>query len=677
MPMHEVMRNAFRDGNDRPRRGAPVAVRSRSMLAGVAVACVVLGGAGAAQASPGHSDFGRSHRPVCGAAPVGFARCNADVVTDAAGAPLATAGPRGYGPGDLRAAYGLSTLSTAAGGGQTLAIVDAYDDPNAESDLAVYRSQYGLPPCTTANGCFRKVNQRGSTAYPSANASWAQEISLDLDMASAICPNCHILLVEADSNSIDDLGAAVDRAAELGATQISNSYGGDEYRRETTDEAHYNHPGIAITASSGDSGYGVQFPAASRYVTAVGGTSLVRDASAPGGWTETAWSGAGSGCSAYVAKPAWQTDSGCPRRSVADVAAVADPETGVAVYDSLAYQGSAGWMVFGGTSVSAPIVAGFDALIGTAAATPSYPYAHVGSYLDIASGANGACTVTYLCTAGPDYDGPTGLGTIDGTPPAALPTATTTTASPIADTTATATATVNPNGTVTSVRFLYGTTTAYGSATAQQPAGSDTADHAISAPLSGLAPATTYHYRAVATTDCGCRHNTSYGADASFTTAAGATAPSNGGAGSASTGGGTATGTVTSGGSLDTTADPAVLTATGPTSAPGAAPALTGTTARATRRSAKLKIRRATITRGKLDAVVAITRLAAGGKIRITFRAHHHTIHFSEKASHGRLRFTHKLPTTQRHAPTGMLTITYAGDHRVRPARARIRAKAS
>jgi hypothetical protein len=664
MPTHEVMRNASGEGNDRPRRWASVSVRSRSMLAGVAVACVVVGGAGAgaAQGSTGHSDFGRSHRPVCGAAPVRFARCNADVVTDAVGTPLATAGPRGYGPGDLRAAYGMGTLSTVAGGGQTLAIVDAYDDPSAEPDLAVYRSRYGLPPYTTANGCFSKVNQRGSTIYPSEDASWAQEISLDLDMASAICPNCHILLVEADSNSIADLGAAVDRAAALGATQISNSYGGDEYRRETTDEAHYNHPGIAITASSGDSGYGVEFPAASRYVTAVGGTSLVRDSTAPGGWTETAWSGAGSGCSAYVAKPAWQTDSGCPRRSVADVAAVADPETGVAVYDSFAYQGSAGWMVFGGTSVSAPIVAGFDALMGAAAAPPSYPYAHVGSYLDIVSGTNGACAFAYLCTAGPDYDGPTGVGTIDGTPPAALPTATTTAASPIAETTATATATVNPNGTVTSVRFLYGATTAYGSATAEQLAGSDTDDHAISAPLSGLAPATTYHYRAVATTDCGCRQNTVYGADTSFTTATDATAGY--------------AGTQTSGPSLDTTAAPApVVTATDPTPAP--APALTATTAPATRRSAKLKIRRATITRGNLDAVVAITRLAAGGKIRITFRAQHHTIHFSEKVSHGRLRFTHKLPTTQRRAPTGILTITYAGDHRIRPARARIRAKAS
>jgi hypothetical protein len=662
MPIRQVMRNAYRDRNDRPRRGAPVAVRSRSLLAGVAVACVVLGGAGVAQASPGHSDFGRSHRPVCAAAAVGFARCNADVVTDADGAPLATPGPRGYGPGDLRAAYGMTTLSTTAGGGQTLAIVDAYDDPNAESDLAVYRSQYGLAPCTTANGCFRKVNQRGSSAYPSANASWAQEISLDLDMASAICPNCHLLLIEADSNSIDDLGAAVDRAAALGATQISNSYGGDEYRRETSDESHYNHPGIAITASSGDSGYGVEFPAASRYVTAVGGTSLVRDSTAPGGWTETAWSGAGSGCSAYVAKPAWQTDSACRQRSVADVAAVADPGTGVAVYDSLAHQGSAGWMVFGGTSVSAPIVAGFDALIGVAAAAPSYPYAHGGSILDIVSGTNGACTLAYLCTAGPGYDGPTGLGTIDGTPPAALPTATTTAASPIADTTATATATVDPNGTATSVRFLYGTTTAYGSATAQQLAGSDTADHAISAPLSGLAPATTYHYRIVATTDCGCRHDTSYGADASFTTAAGATAAF--------------TGTQTSGLSPDTIADPALApTATDPTPAP--APVPTAGIATAPRRSAKLAIRRAAITRGKLDAVVAITRLAVGAKVRITFRAHHHVISFNLRVSNGWLRFTRTLPARQRHARTGVLTVTYAGDHLIGPARARIRPKAS
>ena len=172
------------------------------------------------------------------------------------GRPHGHPAPNGYGPTDLQSAYNIFTQSSTAGGTQTIAIVDAYDDPNAEADLGVYRSQYGLPPCTTANGCFKKVNQQGQQSnYPATNAGWAQEISLDLDMASAICPNCKLLLVEANSNFFSDLAAAVDRAATLNATQISNSYGGGEYSGETSDESHYNHPGVAVTVSSGDSGY--------------------------------------------------------------------------------------------------------------------------------------------------------------------------------------------------------------------------------------------------------------------------------------------------------------------------------------------------------------------------------------------------------------------------------------
>jgi PKD repeat protein len=342
-------------------------------------------------------------------------------VTDAAGDPLVTPAPNGYGPTDLQSAYNIFTQSSTAGGTQTIGIVDAYDHPNAEADLGVYRSQYGLPPCTTANGCFRKVNQQGQQGnYPATNAGWAQEISLDLDMASAICPNCKLLLVEANSNFFSDLAAAVDRAATLNATQISNSYGGGEYSTETSDESHYNHPGVAVTVSSGDSGYGAEFPAASKYVTSVGGTTLNRNSSVPRGWTETAWSGAGSGCSAYISKPAWQSDSGCARRTIADVSAVADPSTGVAVYDSVPFHGSSGWMVFGGTSAAAPIVAGFDALIGSSAGSPSYPYGNPGSYYDITSGSNGSCGGSYLCTAKTGFDGPTGLGTpkgSGGTPP--------------------------------------------------------------------------------------------------------------------------------------------------------------------------------------------------------------------------------------------------------------------
>ncbi|MFC6982611.1 putative Ig domain-containing protein [Streptomyces cirratus] len=327
--------------------------------------------------------------------------------------------PSGYGPTDLQSAY---ALSASAGAGATVAIIDAYDDPKAESDLAAYRSQYGLPACTTANGCFRKVDQNGGTSYPTADAGWAGEISLDVDMVSAVCPQCHILLVEANQPSMEDLGAAVNRAVAMGAGYVSNSYGGGEDSTDpASDASYFNHPGVAITVSSGDSGYGVEYPAASQYVTAVGGTSLSRASGTSRGWTESVWgtsaggNGAGSGCSGFTTKPSWQTDSGCAKRTVADVSAVADPATGLAVYDS--YQAS-GWNVYGGTSASAPIIASVYALAGTPAAgsyPSSYPYARTASLNDVTSGANGSCSGSYLCTAKAGYDGPTGLGTPNGT----------------------------------------------------------------------------------------------------------------------------------------------------------------------------------------------------------------------------------------------------------------------
>ncbi len=372
-------------------------------------------------ASAAPSPVGVAHRnvPVCSAPTSDDAACHAirhDTITsDGQVTPNAT--PGGYGPADLQSAYKLGSAAASAGAGQTVAIVDAYDDPKAESDLAIYRSQYGLAACTTANGCFRKVNQHGGTKYPRANGGWAQEISLDLDMVSAACPNCHILLVEADNTSLTNLGAAVNEAAALGATVISNSYGGSESTSDTTyDSAYFNHPGVAITVSSGDGGYGVQYPAASQYVTAVGGTTLALASNARG-WNETVWSGAGSGCSAYDPKPSWQTDPGCTRRTVADVAAVADPNTGVAVYDSYSYQGSSGWLVFGGTSVAAPIIAAVYALAGNSSGVTygSFPYSHPGALFDVTSGSNGACNGSYLCTGATGYDGPTGLGTPNGT----------------------------------------------------------------------------------------------------------------------------------------------------------------------------------------------------------------------------------------------------------------------
>ena len=366
----------------------------------------------AVSAAPNQTPSLPSVVPVCpGPAQPGTARCHSLRRTDINGIQPNASTPSGYGPSQLLSAYNLTTAGTP-----TVAIVDAFNDPNAESDLGVYRSQFGLSPCTTSNGCFIKVNQSGGIRYPRADGGWAQEISLDLDMVSAICPNCHILLVEASSNSFANLAAAVNYAASVtGVVAISNSYGASEFSSEgtATYDAPYNHPGIAVTVSSGDGGYGVEFPAASQYVTAVGGTHLVSDTSSRG-WTETVWSGAGSGCSAYITKPTWQADTGCSRRTVADVSAVADPNTGVAVYDSFH---QSGWLVFGGTSVASPIIASVYALAGNAGSTTygSYPYSHTSSLFDVTSGSNGSCGGSYLCTGGTGYDGPTGLGTPNGT----------------------------------------------------------------------------------------------------------------------------------------------------------------------------------------------------------------------------------------------------------------------
>ena len=386
-------------------------VRLLSLLAG-AVALM----AGVASTPAGAVGTGAEHLPSCGAVAAGSARCHAILAKPAGGPLFVGASPSGYNPPDLQSAYALP--SATAGAGQTVAIVDAYNDPNAESDLGVYRSQFGIPACTTANGCFRKVSQSGDTKYPRNNGGWAQEISLDLDMVSAVCPNCHIILVEASSNSFANLLAAVDEAANLGATEISNSYGGSESSGETSYDSHFNRPGIAITASSGDGGYGVEYPAASQYLTAAGGTTLSH-ASNTRGWAETAWSGAGSGCSAYEPQPSWQTNNSnvatvCSRRAVADVSAVADPNTGVSVYDSYSYQGNSGWLVFGGTSVASPIIASVFALAsGVTTYSASYPYGHSTSLYDVTSGSNGGCG-NILCNATAGWDGPTGLGTPNG-----------------------------------------------------------------------------------------------------------------------------------------------------------------------------------------------------------------------------------------------------------------------
>src|ERR1700681_80946 len=272
-------------------------------------------------------------------------------------ARTAAASLPGLHPADLQSAYALP--SETAGSGQTIGIVVAYDDRSLESDLAVYRAKFGLPPCTTGNGCFTKVGLGLLGTLLGGNQGWGQEVSIDTQLASAVCPKCKLVVVEAPSDAPASLLAAARIAVAHGATVVSNSYSMDESAAE--DDASYAI-GVPFVFGAGDSGAGAQWPATSTHVIAVGGTSLARDGSARG-WAESVWAGSGGGCSAYIAKPAWQNDAECANRTANDIAAFADPNPGVAVYDSYLSR-SAGWRTYGGTSVSAPIVAGAVALAG-------------------------------------------------------------------------------------------------------------------------------------------------------------------------------------------------------------------------------------------------------------------------------------------------------------------------
>jgi subtilase family serine protease len=404
-----------------------------ALVSAAALALTTIALAPSAGADPSPTGQANRNVPVCLAPGNGSASCDAirrDEV-DAHGKTVPTAAtapvPGSLGPKDIQSAYNLTGLKSS---GRTVAIVDAYDDPTAEKDLGVYRSQYGMTTaCTTDNGCFTKVGQAGTSALPSPDRGWGQEISLDLDMVTATCPDCHILLVETNSSSLADLNAGVAYAAGLKdaagnpvVAAISNSYGGSD-----TNGANYKayqnaaNAGIAVTASTGDSGYGDQSPASFPGVVAVGGTSL-KHAATTRGWTETAWTGAGSGCSRYNAKPSYQDPAltKCSNKANADVSAVADPNTGVAVYDSTPdSSGNVGWMQFGGTSASSPIIAGVYALSGNTANAGSLPWTayakKTGGLYDVTSGLNGHCATRVWCSAGSGWDGPTGVGTPNGT----------------------------------------------------------------------------------------------------------------------------------------------------------------------------------------------------------------------------------------------------------------------
>jgi subtilase family serine protease len=349
----------------------------------------------------------------------GDIRCDAFVRTTPSGTYRAFAAPNGYGPADLQDAYSVPPPI----GRPTIAIVDAYGYAALESDLGVYRAQYGLPACTRANGCLTIVNASGQTsplpADPPATDDWTLETALDVQMASAICPACRILVVQATDNMGTTLYTAQNSAAALGATVISNSWGGPETTQKIAFEPNFDHPGIAIFVSAGDHGYneggaGPHYPSVSAHVISVGGTRLVRDAGARG-WNEVAWSlasgnGTGSSCSAMVAKPAYQSAVPCAFKAATDISAVADPATGVAVYNS-----KYGWIVLGGTSAAAPIVASIFAVAGHGAdASGPFVAQHSSRLYDIKSGSNGACG-SAICNAGAGWDGPTGYGSPNAT----------------------------------------------------------------------------------------------------------------------------------------------------------------------------------------------------------------------------------------------------------------------
>jgi hypothetical protein len=421
--------------------------RNLKLVALAAVCCAwVASPAGSAQAASGAlqplSMTPSATQPyaACAPRPAGEAACQA-VITPAA-AKLAAISPAvssttsgidgsGLAPADLESAYDLP--SGTAGGGQTVAVVDAYNDPTAEADLAAYRSAYGLPSCTTAGGCFDKVNQTGGKTYPSQPNSeegdWPVEESLDLDMVSAICPNCHIMLVEANSASDTDLATAENEAVSLGATEVSNSWASSEFGGESSYDSAFDHPGVPITAASGDWGYdndeygaGVpSYPAASPYVIAVGGTDLT-SAGNSRGWSETVWARSGSGCSVYEPKPSYQTDSGCSKRTTNDIAAAAED---LSIYDTSGTVGEklSGWYTVGGTSAATPIIAAYEALSGseTRSLGAAAFYKHTSSFYPVTSGSNGSCGGSYLCTGGSGYRGPTGVGTPDGVISASAP----------------------------------------------------------------------------------------------------------------------------------------------------------------------------------------------------------------------------------------------------------------
>lgn len=377
-----------------------------------AVASLLVPQASAQTPSP-QAGFGLSHRAVCGSVPAGRARCFSDVVEHGGRVGTeATTAPTGLSPATVQSVYGFTTTSTA-GAGKTIAIVDANDDPTAESDLGGFSGQFGLPACTTVNGCFKKVDQTGGSSYPAVDSGWALEISLDVQWAHAIAPGAKILLVEANSATFSDLLTA-EQYATAHAQYVSNSWGGQESLFEVLYDSYFSRPGVSVFASSGDSGLPAAYPSASPNVISVGGTTLHFDSS--NNFTgETGWSSGGGGCSAYESATNAQASFGqygqvnCGgARATPDVSLDADPASGVSVYDSTPYSGQTGWYKVGGTSVSSPIVAARSAVQGVTV-DAGYVYGANIPFRDITSGNNGApCLAGFdLCSGRGSWTGAT------------------------------------------------------------------------------------------------------------------------------------------------------------------------------------------------------------------------------------------------------------------------------
>ena len=386
-------------------------------LLSVALAGLGVLGTEPAMAGPSPLPPSGTARDACAAVPAGKARCLAQYRTSTSGRRINLPQViQTLGPSQIASAYGLHGGAV----GVTVAIVGAFSNPHLEKDLAVYRKQAGLPACTRGNGCLRIVNQRGASApLPPTDPDWGLEAALDVDAVSAACPACKILVVEADDNDDVSLGTAVNTAVRLKAAVVSNSYGGPEYTAvRSLATRYYRHPGVPIVASSGDDGFEpASFPASSPTVISVGGTSLTRNPRTVRGWSESAWEGGGSGCSAWFAKPAFQSRrlTHCPTRTSTDLSAVADPYSNFAVYDTFGTPND--WLLVGGTSLSAPLVAGMIARAGHAksyGASAARIYQHRSWFRDITSGSNGYCGGDYLCTAKKGYDAPTGVGTPRG-----------------------------------------------------------------------------------------------------------------------------------------------------------------------------------------------------------------------------------------------------------------------